>query len=615
MKIRNRKSASSFSTMTALAIFAIIASAFIISPAEAFDNSMGGCKHFNITTGSTQSLSIDHFSTVFDTNECMRVTVHQYAGDNVWNLICFGDFKGNGVGNHTAIPKSFCDTVTVPPETTMTFKLDYTVCNENCTFACNCEEYNEPIMPSLGEHYLYADQLCDSDSTCSAPTPAPTTSFFPSSSPSLRPSSRPSSEPSARPSISPSRLPSSTPTTSAPSQKPSAKPSAKPSTQPSLSLSPTEPFVCPEETVNTTEGTVEGVDIYGQTFVQVVQLDLITSAITDRGRACVHGLICAAGVCPPFNFLFVIDISKSTEAGFDGMSGDPNMDGVANTILDAELTSVLNAIQALVDAPGINNDNTDIGIVTFSTEGYYLGHWGPADPNDPDVINPGIVSAIQGIREVLYTNFDDALDKAYVYFDQHAPDVHNRTNIMFFLSDGVPNRCGDGDGWGTAEYFCSNGGAGTFPGAKVYTSELAALDEYNVIRHSIGVSSASIVTAGEALDMIDNTEDPLTRVKVEQVTDTDALTALVLKNPVVSKVLDFELKVNGNTVTDYDETDIISSPIGYAFGLFEVTGLDPTNGFVNSISASVLIDVDGFTTTLDDQLELETSTEVLGTAP
>ena len=108
-----------------------------------------------MTTGSYTELSIDHFASVFYTTECMRVTVHSYEPTaDVWNLVCFGDFRGEGM-NQTAIPKSMCDTVTVPVDTTIQFKMEYTVCNDNCTLACECIDYDEIELPALTDYYQY----------------------------------------------------------------------------------------------------------------------------------------------------------------------------------------------------------------------------------------------------------------------------------------------------------------------------------------------------------------------------------------------------------------------------------------------------------------------------
>lgn len=340
---------------------------------------------------------------------------------------------------------------------------------------------------------------------------------------------------------------------------------------------------------------------------------------STRGKACIDVLV---GISPPFNILFVIDNSGSTTKRYGGTDsffpgtpiGDVNNDGEDDRILDAEIDSIIKAIEAIVSTPSLTNDNVDIGIVTFSTSAEYRGHWPPADPNDPTTINPDLKTALTSIRSEVWTNFDDALDKAIVYFEGSdnslggAPDVNSRTNIMYFLSDGVPNQCGDDDPNTAETNDCTNDDDNT-PGSTVFTSELTTLSQWNVAIHAIGVGPKSEVGPTSALAEIDNTENPRTGETVTQVTTTDALTDLILESPVFSDVLDFELKVNGIVVQGVDESSLISSPTGYIFGT-TVSGLNSSNGASNSITATVLLDVDGQESTTNDQLQLGLSTIV-----
>ena len=231
-----------------------------------YDTSMGGCKTFNLTSNGDGVLEVRQWATVFDTTECMRVTIESYDEETeIWTVRCFGDFHGKGTGNQTAIPPSMCEVVNIPPDTTMTFRIEYTVCNDNCTSACNCIEYIEENLPSLSSSYTYADAMCDTDTTCptgptsapitgaptlfpvtDSPTKAPVTdlpsnkpssqpSSSPSKIPSAEPSGQPSSEPSSLPSQKPSKGPSSAPITSSPVQAPiTDSPSSKPSADPSV---------------------------------------------------------------------------------------------------------------------------------------------------------------------------------------------------------------------------------------------------------------------------------------------------------------------------------------------------------------------------------------------
>lgn len=356
----------------------------------------------------------------------------------------------------------------------------------------------------------------------------------------------------------------------------------------------------------------------GITKTQTVQFDFFASAYTAYGKACVDGRI---GIEPPYNILFVIDISGSTRNSFLGTAvGDVNGDGYSNTILDAQIDSVLKAIEGIVSTPSLTNDNVNIGLVTFSTYAWYVGNWPPADGNNPDAINPALETNLKSLRSGGYTNFDDALDKAITYFKGSdwikggAPDVNSRTNRMYFLSDGLPNQCGDGDP-NTAETNCGEyvSGYNANLGATVFTSELQSLEMYSVAIYAIGVGWSSDVSAGSGLDKIDNTENPKTGDKAVQVTTADALTSIILENPVYAEVLDFKLKVNGAIVPGVDESKLVAGLTGYVLGTTEISGLDPTNGASNTIVATVLMDFDGdASVTNDDQLELSTVTNVIG---
>jgi hypothetical protein len=257
----------------------------------------------------------------------------------------------------------------------------------------------------------------------------------------------------------------------------------------------------------------------------------------------------------------VIDISYSTyRESFGGSIGDVNGDGKSNTILDAELKAILDLLDVIAAEPDLNNDSVDIGIIIFDTEAQYKGqyvtngHYKPLD--SAGNVNPTLVSQLKSIRsagsssEVSrknwgYTNFDDALDKAIDYFEDPEVDT-DRTNVMLFLSDGVPNVRGDGDNEPYCkEYGCSDAPAnkpdlpGTDPwesgalsfctrmddgcrsheyngcvrggdncedsiAVTSYDSELSRLDDFDVYRVAIGVGGGSETGVGSALYKIDN---------------------------------------------------------------------------------------------------------------
>ena len=337
--------------------------------------------------------------------------------------------------------------------------------------------------------------------------------------------------------------------------------------------------------------------------MQKLTLDTDRDASSQYG--CVLGAVTKFGFEPPFNFCIVIDVSGSTSALFGGSKiGDINRDGKNDTILDAEIGSIIDVLESIVKAATLDNTNVEIGLVTFSTAATYHGKYLPIDPSDPAKVNPTLKSKLLSLRSGGTTNFDDALDKSIDYFNVAAP---NRDNVLFFLSDGIPNVSGDGDG----EFQVPS--SDNQPNAIMYTSELRLLDALKVTRLAIGVGSGSSVIAGSGLDKIDNTPDPVTGKKAEQVTTTNALTDVLLHNPVVGYVISLTIKVNGIVQPNISASQVISGPAGYSFGSYIVTGLNPTLGFKNKIEAIVVMDYDKDIRTTADQQTLTTFTTVTGT--
>jgi hypothetical protein len=335
------------------------------------------------------------------------------------------------------------------------------------------------------------------------------------------------------------------------------------------------------------------------------RLTLQTDATTDSIYACLTGSVTKYGFEPPFNFGIVIDVSGSTGATFAGTPvGDVNFDGYANTILDAEIASIIKVLESIAKAPTLDNSNVDIGLVTFSSSATYHGRFAPLDPGNPNVINPLLRSKLLSFRSGGTTNFDDALDKSMDYFLAAPVD---RDNVLFFLSDGIPNVSGDGDG----EVMVSAMDNQIY--ALQYASELKRLDSLKVSRIGVGVGSGSQVTRGSGLDMIDNTPDPLTGQKAQQVLSSDALTQLLLHNPVVGTVVALKIEVNGVLQPNISHNQVQSGPAGYTFGQYIVSGLNPANGFANIIKATVTMDYDKSISTTADQHTMVTTTTVRGT--
>ena len=280
---------------------------------------------------------------------------------------------------------------------------------------------------------------------------------------------------------------------------------------------------------------------------------------------------------PNFNIAYVIDVSGSTEFDnqpFDSDVGDLNNDGRSNDIIDAEIAS-FEALTTSILSTGFGDDEIDIGLISFSSSANLLGTFDPTHAN--------LNSTLESLQGNGRTNFDDALDKAIDFFNAQ-PDKDTATNILYFLSDGVPNLSGDGDF--SIERRPNRRVSHNNPRATAFDSELAVLDALNVRRVAVGVSSNSDISPGSGLDKIDNTDGP------QQVTTSDELTGALLGNPVVgAELTGFDLLVNGTNVNNdtnlvitgdkplidfIDDNDLMSTALGFDFGPVILGGLDPT---------------------------------------
>eukprot|EP00934_Nitzschia_sp_Nitz4_P005322 Nitzschia sp. Nitz4//scaffold410_size10010//2943//7146//NITZ4_009085-RA/size10010-snap-gene-0.9-mRNA-1//1//CDS//3329551310//5312//frame0 len=300
-----------------------------------------------------------------------------------------------------------------------------------------------------------------------------------------------------------------------------------------------------------------------------------TAAPTASPTACTDSFF----TTPPLNILLVVDTSYSTYQGtFETPVGDQNNDGKEDTIMDAEIAAAKALLNTIIETDQLNNDNVNIGLVLFDTEAKYLGNFNPTNSTG-DGINDDLLRVLTNIsidadpnvvidNNLGFTNMDDALDKAILYFeDESRPDfgASVTTNLMVFMGDGKPNVRGDGDGEVACEgvtgceglpadlvdlslplweqsplSFCTSGDtlcdSNPFKACvlgetclddsqtKQYDSELARLDEFKVHRLSIGVGDKSDVSVDSALWIIDNNPMKITHgLLPRQVLDADDL--------------------------------------------------------------------------------------------
>ena len=278
------------------------------------------------------------------------------------------------------------------------------------------------------------------------------------------------------------------------------------------------------------------------------------------------------------NIALVIDLSFSTyekEFSSENPVGDLNNDGKGNTILDAQIAAIQELLVAIADSPSLRNSNSEINLISFSTDAEDHGTWHPL--NDAgDSYNPDLMDYIKdnlwaptSNDEVYetnngFTNFDAALDVTVDYFTNRA--TPGRKNLLVFLSDGEPNVRGDGDNEGyctdTTTFWMDSstvhcGDLGLAPGERhrfcrgndptcaetevyqdcvrgpnecmnadavtQYDSEIDALTELNVERLAIGVGNESNIEHGSALWMIDNNPAKHLGVLPLQALDLDEL--------------------------------------------------------------------------------------------
>jgi hypothetical protein len=261
-------------------------------------------------------------------------------------------------------------------------------------------------------------------------------------------------------------------------------------------------------------------------------------------------------------------------------------------------------LEYIVISEDLNNENVSIGLVSFSSTAKYLGLFLPVDPNDDSKVNPAVKMALFNLYSRGWTNFDGALDEALKFFREAPAD---RSQLMFFLSDGIPNISGDGDNEEIIVPMSNN-----HPSALSYNSELTVLDHFGVSRIAIGVGPKSDVRPGFGLDLIDNTPDPITSEGAQLVTTTDALMEVLLRNPVVGQVIEFEVKVNTIVDTNIGILDVVSGPVGFKYGEHIVSGLNPFFGEVNRVSVKVTVDFDGDPGTTADQHTLYVENVISG---
>lgn len=292
---------------------------------------------------------------------------------------------------------------------------------------------------------------------------------------------------------------------------------------------------------------------------QPVSLTVRTPSATTTAQANLE-LIVAQGavVQPQMNILYLIDVSGSTSDRFDGTPvGDLNGDGRANTILDAEIASLM-ALTEKVRALGFSPADVSVTIIPFNESA------DPTDARNPDLdgVNAAtfslgqagdeaIESYLRNLDEGGETNFANALRAAGERLQ--SLDQGGEKNVLYFLSDGA----GQGD----------------------IDAEVAALtSRFDVRIAALGIGED---TSLSQLNRIDNTGGAARLTSPDQIDVSDV--GMPLQS---GRIADVDVFVNGREIVDIGPDDLIL--VGNTWVLnTSVDGLNRLVGNRNEVSAIV----------------------------
>jgi VCBS repeat-containing protein len=267
-------------------------------------------------------------------------------------------------------------------------------------------------------------------------------------------------------------------------------------------------------------------------------------------------------VQPKINVLYAVDISGSTVDPFQGTAvGDLNQDGRSNTILDAEIASLIHLTDR-IRGLGFAEEDVTITVIPFNGAANPAEAEGSAqNPVNTAAATFGLGSAgdeavadfLKGLSTGGDTSFEEALRATLEKLQ--GLDQGGERNIVYFLSDG--NGAGD-----TAD-------------------EKAALEAVHHAQISaMGMGSNSSLSG---LDLIDNTGT------AQRLNAIDQLDVSLLGLPIPGgDVLDIDLFVNGTQLRDVGVEDLTGYPGNLSLGL-TLSELNRFAGDHNSVTASVTL--------------------------
>ncbi|MFC4174214.1 Ig-like domain-containing protein [Microvirga sp. GCM10011540] len=292
---------------------------------------------------------------------------------------------------------------------------------------------------------------------------------------------------------------------------------------------------------------------------QPVSLTINAPSKTTKVSADI-GLLIGLGEVPQpqMNILYLIDISGSTSDPFDGHPvGDLNGDGLVDTVLDAEIASLI-ALTGQIRALGFSPADVSVTVIPFN---------GSADPADAanqaeraaaattftlgGTDDGAIANYLRTLNASGQTNFAGALraanDKLQIL------DEGSERNFLYFLSDG------NGQG--------------------ALGAELAMLNDVHQARiTAIGIGEGASLSG---LNTIDNTGG------ASRLTFPDQIDISVLGSPIPSgTVSDIDVFVNGLEITGIDPEDLRITSQGLALDV-SVGGLGRLIGNANDLSAAI----------------------------
>jgi VCBS repeat-containing protein len=288
---------------------------------------------------------------------------------------------------------------------------------------------------------------------------------------------------------------------------------------------------------------------------QPVSLTIATPTATTTPTADLDLAISLGPILQPqMNILYLVDVSGSTSSRFEGTPvGDLNGDGHPNSVLDAEIASLINLTER-IRGLGFSPADVAVTVIPFN---------GSADPTDGShpvsaatfslggTGEGAIANYLKGLDEGGQTNFADALRAANDRLQ--GLDQGGESNFMYFLSDGA--------GQGSVD------------------AELARLnDHFKVKISAVGVGEDTNLSR---LNDIDNTGG------ASRLTAPDQLETSVLGTPARNGVVaDVDIFVNGSELVDIGREDLIPTPNGFALDA-TVGGLERIVGDQNTVSAIV----------------------------